>query len=1235
MMKRTGPLNEKLLERLFALIPDLISIQDAEMNIIYSNWNGLVAVPEKKRSLHSKCYRTYRDRDDVCPDCLVQTVFQTGKAIKEEMQDAEGNWVDLRILPITGEDGSVEFAVEWIREITARKQTEQERQQSEEKYRALVDQSMAAVFLHDTAGAIFEVNEAAVEQTGFSEEELVEFNVFDLHPPSSPVNQQKNAILKQWKNWSVGESITIEAEHRRKDGTILPVEIRTGKVAVGDEDYILALTTDITERKKLEQALNHKNKEQQMLLDNIETQIWYLYDVETYGAVNQAHADFFHVETKALQNKNLYDIMATQEEAETCIAGNKDVFTKKRKLYTEEWCTNGEGEKRLLSITKTPKLDDNNNVEYVICSATDITEFRHAQEESEESRNLLDSVFQSIQDGISVLNTDLTIRKTNQKMEEWYDHAVPFVGEKCYEIYQNRSEPCVPCPSIKAIENVTVCSEEVPYKKGDKQAGWLELYCYPLLNQSTGTVEGIIEFVRDITERKQAEETIRKNEEELQEAHEIAKLGRWDFYHENNQLRWSETIFAIFEVDPEEFDVSYEGFLARIHPDDRARVDQAWKRSLENKKDYQLEHRLLMDDDRVKWVKEQCRTEFDDNGRPVHSTGIVQDITELREVQDRYRLLYNTMNQGVIYQDNEGNITSCNPAAERILGLTADQIRGKTAMDPRWRMIDEDGKSIPGEDHPAMIALRTRKKVGPVVRGVYHPEEDRYVWLSISAIPLFAADDENPSEVYATIEDITKRRDAQKAVQAAKERLELVMDNLPIGIAVNSVDPKVNFKYMNDNFCKIYDVRREELEKRDNFWKAVYENATFREEIKKEVLSDVASGDVERMVWEDVPIEKEGQPTRYISAYNTPLPEADLFVSAVIDVTDRKRKEKEIRHISNHDYLTGIPNRRYYQEALTRYDNALHYPLGIIIMDMNGLKLINDAYGYEAGNQALRMTARVLKKIQGSKDFIARIGGDEFAMVCSNTNADEMDERVASIEKEMTLQKVRDIPLSLALGYDIKHDKKRNIRTILVRAENNMHKNKVLIGESVRTDTILSILEALQTKFTEEKVHSERVSHICKLIGEAMDLRSHEILELEKAGLYHDIGKISVPDALLEKPGKLTSREWKKMKEHTLHGYQILRAADRYSGIAEYAMSHHERMDGKGYPNRVKGKEIPLFSRIIAVADAYEAMTSDRPYRKALTEEEALAELKKHAGTQFDADVVDVFIERVYSRESL
>jgi len=263
--------------------------------------------------------------------------------------------------------------------------------------------------------------------------------------------------------------------------------------------------------------------------------------------------------------------------------------------------------------------------------------------------------------------------------------------------------------------------------------------------------------------------------------------------------------------------------------------------------------------------------------------------------EERYRTLFETMTPGVIYQNADGMITSANPAAEKILGLSFDQMKGKTSMNARWKMITEDGKEMPGSEHPAMIALRTGQKVGSVTIGVFVPEREEYVWLLISAIPLFNLGEDKPYEVYTTFDDITERKRAEDALRESEKFIKTVMDHLPIGIAVNSVEPAVEFSYMNDNFPKIYRTTREALANPDVFWDVVYEDPEFRQKLKKRVENDCASGNPEQMQWQDIPFARNGKGPFYISARNIPIHGTKMMISTVWDGTERKLAEDRLK----------------------------------------------------------------------------------------------------------------------------------------------------------------------------------------------------------------------------------------------------------------------------------------------------------------------------------------------------
>jgi diguanylate cyclase (GGDEF)-like protein/PAS domain S-box-containing protein len=363
--------------------------------------------------------------------------------------------------------------------------------------------------------------------------------------------------------------------------------------------------------------------------------------------------------------------------------------------------------------------------------------------------------------------------------------------------------------------------------------------------------------------------------------------------------------------------------------------------------------------------------------------------------------------------------------------------------------------------------------------------------------------------------------------------------------------------------------------------------------------------------------------------------ENNIIVGAVgisRDITENKKRQDEIDHINRHDYLTGLYNRRYYNEMLDQMDQAQYYPLGVMNLDLNGLKILNDAYGHDYGDLALQKIGFILGESIHSKSIVARIGGDEFAAIIPNTSPEEMYEIKTIIKKAIKNEYIENIELSIAVGYEIKYDQTKTIDDILKAAENQMYRNKLAEGKSVRNNSIRAIHKTLTDKYEEERIHSEKVSIMCRQMGRALGIRDEALKELEMAGMYHDIGKISIPDEILKKSDALTSEEFQFIKMHSESGYQILRAADEYTFLAEYALSHHEKWDGTGYPRGLKGEETPLYARIIGICDAYEAMTADRVYRKKLSEDEALRRLKEGAGTHFDPKLTEIFIKHVLKK---
>ena len=347
------------------------------------------------------------------------------------------------------------------------------------------------------------------------------------------------------------------------------------------------------------------------------------------------------------------------------------------------------------------------------------------------------------------------------------------------------------------------------------------------------------------------------------------------------------------------------------------------------------------------------------------------------------------------------------------------------------------------------------------------------------------------------------------------------------------------------------------------------------------------------------------------------------------------RQYDELQYLSEHDQLTDLYNRKYYEEELIRLDLEKNLPLAVIVANINGIKLINDSFGHATGDDLIKTVAEVITKASRKKDIVCRLAGDEFVIMSPTTDMVAAEKIINRIKEIAAQRKVGHLDISVSLGYDIKNDSEENIIEVIKRAEDYMYRKKLYDSPNMRGKTINTIITTLHEKNKREELHSRRVSQLCEEMGEALGLNEDKVKELKTVGLLHDIGKIAIDEAILNKSGKLNEEEWIEIKKHPEIGYRILSTVNNMSEMAEFVLSHHERWDGKGYPQGLSGEQIPLQSRIIGIADAYDAMISERSYKKALTKKEAIQELIANAGTQFNAECIQVFIEKVLIREDL
>jgi diguanylate cyclase (GGDEF)-like protein/putative nucleotidyltransferase with HDIG domain len=359
---------------------------------------------------------------------------------------------------------------------------------------------------------------------------------------------------------------------------------------------------------------------------------------------------------------------------------------------------------------------------------------------------------------------------------------------------------------------------------------------------------------------------------------------------------------------------------------------------------------------------------------------------------------------------------------------------------------------------------------------------------------------------------------------------------------------------------------------------------------------------------------------------------------------DARRAEVDrLAQIAMTDPLTGLRNHRAFQEDLARElqrSGRTGEPVALVLMDVDELKAINEAHGHQAGDERLQALADAIRAAQRATDTAYRTGGDEFAVVLPGARAlgaMEFAQRVRALTRHGAHGPAftATAGISEALGLRARDDVVREADLALLGAK-RVHQDVAVYGPDLdlpaggaaseddrHTRTLASALaRAVDAKDSYTRSHCQTVSQLAAATAAELGFTGERLGRMRLAGLLHDVGKIGVPDAILNKPAKLTDVEYAVMQRHAILGCDIVRAADMPQE-ARWVRHHHERFDGGGYPDGLSGDSIPLESRIILVADAFEAMTSDRPYRKAPGAEFAIGELRRHAGTQFDPEVVD------------
>ena len=733
--------------------------------------------------------------------------------------------------------------------------------------------------------------------------------------------------------------------------------------------------------------------------------------------------------------------------------------------------------------------------------------------------------------------------------------------------------------------------------------------------------------IRYAIERKRAEEALRDSEERYRTILENVEDGYYETDLAGNLTAFNDSMCRIFKIPKEQL----IGLNNRryMDPENAKRVYHAFNEVYRTGDPYRaFDWEITRRDGDKACIEASISLRKDASGKPVGFRGILRDITErkrteelLRQSEEKYRTIIENIQDGYLEVDLAGNFTFFNDTISRHLGYTAEELKGMN-----YRQYT-DGETATRVSQYYGRLYRTGEPIKSVDFDAIRKDGTRRTFeISVS---LIRDSQGKPIGFRGISRDVTERKQAEEAVRESEERFRQLAENIR---DVFYISEQGIIRYVSPAYMEIWGRTPQHL----------YEDPqSFLDTVHPEDKEDMRGSLVNRgrrEVEQVYRIVRSDGSIRWIKDRSFPiyddLGETLRVVGIAADITDLKLGEEKLKYLSLHDPLTGLYNRIYFEEEMSRIEKGRYDTVGIVSCDVDGLKLVNDTLGHDQGDNLLVTAARVIRECFREGDLVARMGGDEFCIILPDTTEPAVEKACQRIQEAVSGHNATgpEIPLSISVGSAVSKGAHRNPRDLFKEADNSMYRKKLYHTQSVRSTLVKTLVNTLKERDLTTERHVARLEKLLVGVAAFIGLPESTRSDLSLLAKFHDIGKVGISDAILFKEGALTSEEWTEMKRHCEIGYRIALSAPELIPIADWILKHHEWWDGRGYPLGIEGEEIPVECRLLAIADAYEVLTSARPYRKTLSNAEAVSELQKYTGTHFDPKLLEKFVQMLETR---
>ncbi len=575
---------------------------------------------------------------------------------------------------------------------------------------------------------------------------------------------------------------------------------------------------------------------------------------------------------------------------------------------------------------------------------------------------------------------------------------------------------------------------------------------------------------------------------------------------------------------------------------------------------------------------------------------------------DSSESLLRTNSIGLITINKKGIITSCNDAILEFSGYNRQDLVGKYFT----RRVSISTKDMQRYISIFRDVLAGRESEPFQIAHNHHDGSQKYGEVYFG--PLMDGD-QKISGFKIMIKDITRERQLEEKAGDSDGKIDSFMQASLDGVVIHD---NGNIVKANKAFSEIFNISPQDLQG-SHILEFISEESQdkFTGRLNEETLSP-AEVTGTKSTGSKIYLE--------VSSDNIIYNGNSLRMEIFHDISELRKAEKKIKYLKFHDSLTELYSRTYLEKVLGNVYRERNLPLNFIICDLNGLKLVNDAFGYMEGDKLLKRVAKILKYCSRKEDIVARWGGDEFFILLPRSSEAEVEDVVYKIRNICANTRDQKIPLNISIGIATRDDSSRDYREVIKEAEDNMYTNKLLERKSIYNSILASLERMLWEKSHETKEHAERLKGLIIKLGRSINLPQNKLDELILLSTLHDIGKVAVPDNILLKRGKLNQEEWKIIRRHPEIGYNIAKSTPQIAVVADDILAHHEWWDGSGYPQGLKGDDIPINSCITSIVDAYDVMVSGRPYREPISDDAAREELRRCSGVQFSPLLVDRFV---------